>query len=151
MNYLYELTVKNDRRIIPYIARFISESAVSLGLSEKKAKYLCFTVESVLEIRTSAIGENNPEIRLTAEDNGEYFKFSVTDFGRPYILTKNQQAILKRKLVDRYLFEQRGRKGQCFSAPHIYRKMKNIDLSGRAAQKDSGPLISASESPAGFS
>jgi len=114
-NTLFEITLKNDKRIIPEVASFISDSAVKLGLSAKKANFLCFTIETALEYRVDAIDEKNPDIKVSVEDDGKYFKFAVTDLGEPYILTKNQQTILKRKLVDKYSFEQRGRKGQTFS------------------------------------
>lgn len=119
-NTILKLSIKNDARVIPELARFISDSAKKLGLSNNKAYYLCFVVETVLELRTNAIEENNPEINIEVIDNGSYFKFSVTDFGAPYILTKNQQAILKRKLVDKYSFSQNGRKGQSFSFVYYY-------------------------------
>ena len=119
-NVLFELKLKNDKRIIPEVASFISDSAFKLGLSKQKAMFLCFTLETLLELRTDAISEDNPEIKLSVTDNGSVFKFSVTDLGTPYILTKNQQAILKKGLVDRYSFEQLGRKGQCFSFSFKY-------------------------------
>ncbi len=118
-NTVFEITLKKDKRIIPELASFIAESAKKMGLSQKKARFLCFTMETVLEYRSDAMDENS-EISIKVDDTGSYFRFSVTDFGSPYILTKNQQAILKRKLVDRYSFEQRGRKGQCFSFMYKY-------------------------------
>ena len=66
--------------------------------------------------------KDNPEIKIKVEDNGSYFTFSVTDLGSPYILSNNQRNILKRKLVDRYSFEQSGRKGQTFSFSFKYDK-----------------------------
>ena len=119
-NIIFELKIKNDKRVIPEIASFISESAYKLGLSKKKAYYLCFTIESILELRTDQISEANPEVRIIVEDNGSYFKFSIIDLGAPYILTDNQQTILQRKLVDRYSFSQNGRKGQCLSFTYKY-------------------------------
>jgi len=118
-NSIFEISLKKDKRIIPELATFVSDSAKKLGLSEKKARFLCFTMETVLEYRSDALNEDG-EIKVSVEDTGSYFKFSVTDLGSPYILTKNQQAILKRKLVDRYLLEQKGRKGQCFSFMYKY-------------------------------
>jgi len=126
-NTLFEITLKNDKRIIPEVASFISNSAVKLGLSENKANFLCFTIETALEYRVDAIDEKNPDIKVTVEDNGRFFKFNVTDLGSPYILTKNQQTILKRKLVDKYSFEQRGRKGQCFSFSYKHDVLKPVE------------------------
>jgi len=119
-NTLFEINLKNDPRIIPELATFISSSAAKLGLSAKKVRFLCFTMETVLEYRMADLSDENSEIKVSVEDDGRYFKFAVTDLGNPYILTKNQQAILQRKLVDRYLFEQNGRKGQCFSFMYKY-------------------------------
>ena len=118
-NTILKLSIKNDSRVIPELASFISELAKKLGLSNNKAYYLCFVIETVLELRTKAI-EENKEIDIEVIDSGSYFKFCVTDFGSPYILTKNQQAILKRKLVDKYSFTQNGRKGQSFSFVYYY-------------------------------
>jgi len=117
---VYELKLNNDRRLIPETAAFISSSASKLGLSERKVRFLCFTLETVLDYRTAAIDDKNTEINISVEDTGSYFKFSVTDFGRPYILNENQQKILRRKLVDKYSFQQMGRKGQCFSFLYKY-------------------------------
>lgn len=127
-NTVFELNIKNDSRIIPEIAKFVSDSAFKLGLSNKKSYYLCFTIETVLELRTKAISEDNPEIKIKVEDDGTYFTFSVTDLGSPYILSDNQRNILKRKLVDRYSFEQSGRKGQTFSFGFKYDKPQNIEF-----------------------
>lgn len=127
-NTILNIKLKNDSRIIPELARFISDSAYKLGLSKKKTYYLCFVLETVLELRTKDISEANPEIELKVVDNGNYFKFSVIDFGSPYILTDNQKAILKRKLVDRFFFEQNGRNGQCFSFLYYYENKCNTDI-----------------------
>lgn len=123
-NSIYELTISNDLNIVPEVANFISESAQKLGLSKRKAYYLCFTVETALELRIKALSNTNEKIKLVASDNGSYFKFSIIDFGSPYVLTSNQKAILKRKLVDKYSFEQNGRKGQCFSFVYKYDSKK---------------------------
>ena len=69
-NVLFELKLKNDKRIIPEVASFISDSAFKLGLSKQKAMFLCFTLETLLELRTDAISEDNPEIKLSVTDNG---------------------------------------------------------------------------------
>lgn len=127
MDNLLEITLKNNKKIIPEISSFISESANKLGLDKKKSTFLCFTLETLLELRTSAISEENPQIKLSVIDNGSYFKISVTDLGEPYILTKNQQAILKKGLVDKYSFEQLGRKGQCFSFTFNYTPKINTE------------------------
>jgi len=134
-NTLFEISLKNDKRIIPEVASFISNSAVKLGLSEKKANFLCFTIETALEYRVDAIDEKNPDIKVSVEDNGNHFKFSVTDLGSPYILTKNQQTILKRKLVDKYSFEQRGRKGQCFSFSYKHDAIAPIEHVAEAGEE----------------
>ena len=119
-NIIFDITLRNDLRIIPEISHFIEKSAVKLGLSKKKANLLCFTFETLLELRTKGMNENNSEIKVKVIDNGSYLKISVIDFGEPYVLTKNQQAILHKKLVDRYSFEQNGRNGQCFSFFYKY-------------------------------
>jgi len=155
-NTIFEITLKKDKRIIPELATFVSQSAKKLGLSDKKARFLCFTMETVLEYRSDAIEDENGEIKVSVDDTGSFFKFSVTDFGSPYILTKNQQAILKRKLVDRYLFEQKGRKGQCFSFMYKYDALKekieikvdkqellDEDFSFRKVKKNDEDILSA--------
>jgi len=124
MNNIFELIINNDLSIIPEVASFISNSAIKLGLSKRKAYYLCFTIETALELRMKALNSNSDTIKLIASDNGSYFKYSIIDYGNPYILTKNQQTILKRKLVDKYSFEQNGRKGQCFSFIYKYDVIK---------------------------
>lgn len=153
-NIVFELNVKNDKRVIPEIASFVSECAYKLGLSKKKAYYLCFTIESILELRTDQISERNPDVKIIAEDNGSYFKFSVIDFGAPYILTDNQQTILQRKLVDRYSFSQNGRKGQCLSFTYKYqpevveikkedKELLDEEFSFRRLNKDDEDILKA--------
>lgn len=127
-NNIFELSIKNDKRIIPEIALFLSNSANKLGLSDKKTNLLCFAIESFLELRTDQINDDNPEIKIIVNDNGSRFKFSITDLGSPYILTENQKNILKRKLVDRYSFEQLGRKGQCLSFVFYYDQKQNKEI-----------------------
>lgn len=119
-NEIIKISLKNDKRIIPELSYFVSQSAEKLGLSKTKAYYLCFALETALEARTNFINDNNPEVTVQVIDNGSYFKITLTDFGEPYILTKNQKAILKRKLVDKYYFEQLGRKGQKISFVYYY-------------------------------
>jgi len=119
-NVLFEITLKKDKRVIPELALFVASSAKKLGLSNKKARFLCFTMETALEYRMDALKDENSDVKLVVEDTGSFFQFTVTDLGAPYILTKNQQTILKRKLVDKYLFEQKGRKGQSFSFLYKY-------------------------------
>ena len=119
-NEIIKLCIKKDERIIPDLAAFISDTAKKLGLSKRKAYYLCFVLETALELRMSEISDDNPHIIISVVDNGKYFKFSLTDFGSPYILSKNQQSILRNKIVDKYSFEQNGRKGQCLSLSYYY-------------------------------
>jgi len=123
-NTIFELTISNNLDIIPEVASFLSQSAIKLGLSKKKAYYLCFTIETALEMRIKALQNSENTIKLIAEDNGSYFKYSIIDLGSPYVLTKNQQTILKRKLVDKYSFDQNGRKGQCLSFIYKYDNVK---------------------------
>ena len=120
MNSIFDLTIDNDINIVPEVADFISKSAYKLGLSKRKSNFLCFTIETALELRIKDNINNDTKIKISVEDTGSYYKFSIIDFGNPYILTKNQQAILSKKLVDRYSFEQNGRKGQCFSFIYKY-------------------------------
>lgn len=119
-NIIYDLKVRNDKRLIPEIALFVSNSAEKLGLSKRKSLFLCFTLETVLEFRTKEINQDNEEIDIQVIDTGRSFRFLVTDFGKPYILNKNQVAILNKKLVDKYYFEQLGRKGQKFAFSYNY-------------------------------
>jgi len=121
---ILELSFKKQNEIIPEVARFVGESAAKLGLSEKKSRFLCITIEAALEMRMSQINEDNPEVTLSIEDNGSCFKFTIKDLGEPYILTENQQRLLNKKLVDRYSFEQNGRNGQCISFVYRYNKNK---------------------------
>ena len=119
-NEVIKLEIRKDAKIIPELSLFISNAASKFGLSKKKAYYLCFVFETALELRMNDIKDENSIITISVVDNGKYFKFSLTDFGSPYILTKNQQEILKRKIVDKYSFEQNGRKGQCLSFSYYY-------------------------------
>jgi len=119
-NSIFEITLKNDKRIIPELADFMAKAAVKLGLSKQKANFLCFTIETVLDYRIDAIDDINKEIKVVVTDDGKQFKFTVIDLGAPYVLTKNQQAFLNKKLVDKYQFEQLGRKGQRFSFSYKY-------------------------------
>ena len=127
-NTLFEIKLRNEKRLIPNISHFVAESASKLGLSKKKAMFLCFTLETLLELRTNEISEENPEIKIHVEDNGYLLTISETDLGAPYILTKNQQAILKNGLVDKFYFEQHGRKGQCFSFIYKYEAIIDDEL-----------------------
>ena len=127
-NEVLKLSIKKDESIIPEIASFISSTANKLGLSKRKSFYLCFVLETALELRMNEIEDEESLITVSAIDNGKYFKFSLTDFGKPYILTKNQQEILKRKIVDRFSFEQNGRKGQCLSFLYYYDGKEKEDI-----------------------
>lgn len=132
---LLEINIKNDKRVIPDLAYFVSESAYKLGLSKRQAKFLCFTLETILELRADAIDENNPEIKLQVIDNGSSFKFVVNDLGSPYILTKNQQAILKYGLVEKYSFVQNGRKGQSLSFNFKYEHRNTVDVEEKKSEE----------------
>ena len=101
-NEIIKLNIRKDTRIIPELALFISNTATKLGLSKKKAYYLCFVLETALELRMNDISDEDSIISLSVVDNGDCFTFSLTDFGSPYILTRNQQEILRRKIVDRF-------------------------------------------------
>lgn len=119
-NEIIKLSIKKNEKIIPELALFISDTAKKLGLSKRKSYYLCFVLETALELRMNEINDDNPIIYIIVVDSGNYFKFSLTDFGNPYILSKNQQAILKNKIVDKFSFEQNGRRGQCLSLSYYY-------------------------------
>ena len=127
-NEIIKLSIRKDKRIIPEIALLISNTAMKLGLSKKKTNYLCFLLETALELRMNDIDDEDSLITISVVDNGECFKFSLTDFGKPYILTRNQQEILKRKIVDKFSFEQNGRKGQCFSMSYYYDAQPKPDI-----------------------
>lgn len=119
-NEIIELNLKRDTRIIPELATFISNTAFKLGLSKRKTYYLCFVLETALELRMNDIKDDDSTVTISVVDDGDSFKFSLTDLGSPYVLSKNQQKILKRKIVDKFSFEQNGRKGQCFSFSYYY-------------------------------
>lgn len=119
-NEIIKLDISREKRIIPELSLFISNTAEKLGLSNRKAYYLCFVLETVLDLRMNDINDEKDIISISVIDNGKSFKFRITDFGKPYILSKNQQEILKRKIVDRFSFEQNGRRGQCFSFSYYY-------------------------------
>lgn len=127
-NEIVKLNIKRDTRIIPELALFISETAFKLGLSKRKTYYLCFVLETALELRMKDIADEDSIISISVVDSGKYFKFSLTDFGNPYILTKNQQEILKRKIVDKFSFEQNGRKGQRLSFTYYYDAKPKEDI-----------------------
>lgn len=119
-NEIIKLEIKRDTKIIPELAMFISNTANKLGLSKRKTYYLCFVLETALELRMNDIKNDDSIVIISVIDNGKYFKFSLTDFGSPYILTNNQKEILKRNIVDKFSFEQNGRKGQCLSLSYYY-------------------------------
>lgn len=153
-NEIIKLSIRKDCRLIPQIASFIANTASTLNLSKRKTYYLCFVLEAALELRMKDIDDDST-ITLSVVDNGKYFKFSLIDFGKPYILTKNQQEILKRKIVDRYSFQQNGRKGQCFSMSYYYdyvptneivvekETLLDEDFSFRKVRKDDEDILSA--------
>lgn len=154
-NKIINLDIKRDPRIIPELSQFVSDTAKKLGLSKRKAYYLCFVLETALELRMNDINDDNSIVSIDVFDNGNYFKFSLTDFGNPYILTKNQQEILKRNIVDKFSFEQNGRKGQCFSFSYYYdaqpkqeiivnkEELLDDDFSFRKLNNDDEDILSA--------
>ena len=83
---------------IPQLAQFTADMCRPLSISEKKAMYLCFVVETALEMRMKQLGPDNPYIEIEVAKDRDVIYVSVKDKGLPYVLTDNQRRIIETAL-----------------------------------------------------
>lgn len=103
--------IPNEQNI-PTVARFVTDMTRPLGFSERRCKLICFTVESVLELRAPQIGTQNPFVEIEVSKSMDSILISVSDKGLPYVLNENQRRMIEHGLADSYRLEQLGADGQ---------------------------------------
>ena len=78
---MIQLTISNDKRLLPGTASYISMVAKEYGVPAKRCDMLCFLVETVLEKRVDALNEQNPHITVGMEETMREIRISITDKG----------------------------------------------------------------------
>ncbi len=109
------LNIISNETNISITALYISNVATSLGINERKSRFLCFVVEAVLDMRISQIGKKNPFIEIEVLKEFDDIVISIKDKGLPYVLSENQRRILSNGFVYRYELSQLGSEGQRLS------------------------------------
>lgn len=104
--------LKGRPELIPDTALYFAAVAKRCGVSQKRADTLCFVIESTLELRAQELDDDNPELAIDFLPRRSDVVVRITDRGIPYVPTENQKKILRRGLVDSFLFEQLGAAGQ---------------------------------------
>ena len=97
---------------VPRLASFAADMCRSLSISDKKTMYLCFVIETVLEMRMKQLNADNPYIEIEVAKDRETIFVSIKDKGLPYVLTDNQRRLIASGLVNGYKLEQLGSEGQ---------------------------------------
>ena len=135
---MIQLTISNDKRLLPGTASYISMVAKEYGVPDKRCDMLCFLVETVLEKRVDSLNEQNPHITVGMEETMREIRISITDKGVPYVLTENQKNMLRKGLADRFTLEQLGAQGQrisiCFDHEYTEKEehvKENVELLDR--------------------
>ena len=97
--------------MIPDTAIYFASTAKRFGISDERSQLLCFLIESTLELRSRDL-DDDTDLTIELTKHQTNIAVSITDSGIPYIPTEKQKKILNNGLVDGFVFEQLGTRGQ---------------------------------------